>query len=426
MGKSLKNYTLRYLVYTLLAIITVWAGLFYAFILDEVYDNVDDGLKNQKINIIREVYVDSTVLETKEFGINQFRILPTDSLIKENRFSKEMIYMEYDDELEPYRVLKTGFYAHNGLPYSLEIRTSTVEEDDLLIDLSIGLIALYFMILLTIYVVNFFVLNKALKPLKSIISDLQSYRFGGKTAIKPVSSAVKEFTILNDKMQEMIHRNEELFKQQKTFIENASHELQTPLAITINKMELMLEDGELNEKQLTDLTETRKSLLRMVNLNKSLLMLSKIENRQFEQLERVSFNEVFADLQEDFKEILEYKNLYLSTKIKGDFCIDANKSLITILLSNLVRNAIRYNKENGEIKVEITADTFVIANSSNLPPLDNTLIFNRFYKFSPDENSTGLGLSIAESIIKTYPDLGIAYNFKEKMHTFSIFINQKQ
>src|SRR5690606_13957957 len=118
MGKSLKTYTLKHLVYILLLVVPVWAGLFYAFISDEVYDNVDDGLKNQKINIIRQSYIDSTVLHTREFGINQFRILPTDSLQKANIFSRQMIYMEYDDEMEPYRVLRTGFYAPDGQPYS--------------------------------------------------------------------------------------------------------------------------------------------------------------------------------------------------------------------------------------------------------------------------------------------------------------------
>mgnify|MGYP003522014604 FL=1 len=121
---------------------SLWALLFYAYILDEVYDNVDDGLKNQKIEILREVYIHEELLETKDFGINQFRIRPAPAdqeLSDKNIFSRVFFYMPYDEEEEPYRVLNTSFYARDGKPYFLEIRTSTVEEDDLIYDLGTAL-----------------------------------------------------------------------------------------------------------------------------------------------------------------------------------------------------------------------------------------------------------------------------------------------
>ena len=420
MGKSLKTYTLKHLVYILLVVVAVWAGLFYAFILDEVYDNVDDGLKNQKINIIRQAYIDSTVLQTREFGINQFRILPSDTLRKANVFSKEMIYMEYDDEMEPYRVLRTGFYAPNGLPYSLEIRTSTVEEDDFLINLTIALVVLYLLIVITLFLVNSFVLERALKPLKSLTKDLQNYKFGGGSRVKPVSSTVSEFIILDQKIQEMIDRNENLFLRQKQFIENASHELQTPLAITINKLDLLLENGELTETQSTEIEETKNSLLRMVNLNRSLLMLSRIENRQFEEKEMVSIRAVSDELLAELDEIIRFKNLTLHLENPEDFTLYANRNLMSILVSNLLRNAIRYNTATGRIEVRITKNAFSIANTSALPPLNPTIIFERFYKHSSDNNSSGLGLSIVESIIKTYPELQLDYSYREGQHFFTI------
>lgn len=420
MGKSLKNYTLKYLVYILLVVVAVWAGLFYAFILDEVYDNVDDGLKNQKINIIRQAYMDSTVLQTGEFGINQFRIRPTDSLQKANVFSRQMIYMEYDDEMEPYRVLRTGFYAPDGQPYSLEIRTSTVEEDDFLINLTIALVVLYLLIVFTLFLVNNFVLDKALKPLKSLIKDLQNYKFGGSSRVNPVNSAVSEFIILDQKIQEMIDRNENLFQRQKQFIENASHELQTPLAITINKLDLLLENGNLSETQNTEISETKGALLRMVNLNKSLLMLSRIENRQFEEKEKVSFREVAEEIAADLDEIIRFKNLSLHLENQEDLVIYANRDLVSILVSNLLRNAIRYNMDKGKIGIIIGKDEFSIANTSLLPPLNPSIIYERFYKHSSDNSSSGLGLSIVESIIKTYPELQINYTYRNGRHIFTI------
>lgn len=161
---SIKNYTFRYLTFWLLIVIAIWALLFRGLILDEVYDNVDDGLKNQKIEIIRHSYIDSSILKTNEFGIAQFRILPVkkQNYNEINRFSNEFIYMPYDNDDEPYRVLKTAFYGADNLPYLLEIRTSTVEEDDLIYDLSISLIFLYIFILISILMINHFGLKKHL------------------------------------------------------------------------------------------------------------------------------------------------------------------------------------------------------------------------------------------------------------------------
>src|SRR5690606_8737532 len=126
MQVSLKNYTLRYLSIAFLIIITIWAALFYAFILEEVYDNVDDGLKKQKILILREVYAHPKLLETNEYGINQFRITPVEDendFSEENRLDNEFFYMPYDDEMEPYRVLRSVFYASYRKPYHVELRT---------------------------------------------------------------------------------------------------------------------------------------------------------------------------------------------------------------------------------------------------------------------------------------------------------------
>ena len=193
---SLKNYTFRYLTFWLLIVIAIWAFLFHSLILDEVYDNVDDGLKNQKIEIIREAYRDPNLLNTTEFGLSQFKISKVDpsKYDERNHFSNELVYMGYDDDMEPYRILRTGFYDKENHPYSLEIRTSTVEEDELIYDLSISLIALYVFILISILLINHFGLKKAFKPFGQIISQLRKYEVGNNEKPKLVETNVKEFS----------------------------------------------------------------------------------------------------------------------------------------------------------------------------------------------------------------------------------------
>ena len=417
---SLKNYTFRYLTFWLLIVIAIWAFLFHSLILDEVYDNVDDGLKNQKIEIIREAYRDPNLLNTTEFGLSQFKITKVDpsKYDERNHFSNELVYMEYDDDMEPYRILRTGFYDKENHPYSLEIRTSTVEEDELIYDLSISLIALYVFILISILLINHFGLKKAFKPFGQIISQLRKYEVGNNEKPKLVETNVKEFSYLQKEIERMINRNDEVFNSQKLFIENASHELQTPLTIALNKLDLLIENSDLKEKEVMSLVETKQTLWRMVNLNKSLLMLSRIENNQYKNNVEVNFTALTKDLIEDYEEILEAEEIKLETNFKADFILDFNIDLARILISNLIRNAIKHNNEEKIIKIESDSNQFIISNTGKNATLDSNLIFNRFYKQGTSDGNNGLGLSIVDTIIRNQQNLKLDYNYEFPFHQF--------
>ena len=417
---SLKNYTFRYLTFWLLIVIAIWAFLFHSLILDEVYDNVDDGLKNQKIEIIREAYRDPNLLNTTEFGLSQFKITKVDpsKYDERNHFSNELVYMGYDDDMEPYRILRTGFYDKENHPYSLEIRTSTVEEDELIYDLSLSLIALYFFILISILLINHFGLKKAFKPFGQIISQLRKYEVGNSEKPKLVETNVKEFSYLQKEIERMINRNDEVFNSQKLFIENASHELQTPLTIALNKLDLLIENSDLKEKEVMSLVETKQTLWRMVNLNKSLLMLSRIENNQYKNNVEVNFTTLTKDLIEDYEEILEAEEIKLETNFKADFILDFNIDLARILISNLIRNAIKHNNEEKIIKIESDSNQFIISNTGKNATLDSNLILNRFYKQGTSDGNNGLGLSIVDTIIRNQQNLKLDYNYVFPFHQF--------
>lgn len=417
---SLKNYTFQYLTFWLLVVLTIWAVLFRGLILDEVYDNVDDGLKNQKIEIIRESYISPEILKTNEFGLAQFRILPVSitEYNETNRLSNEMVFMPYDGEEEPYRVLRTGFYGKDGQPYSLEIRTSTVEEDDLIYDLTISLIVLYIAILISILLINHFGLNKALKPFGKIINQLQNYRFGQTLKVEPIQTNVLEFDILQNEISTMIDRNERVFNDQKLFIENASHELQTPIAIASNKIDIILENENIDEFVYVQLVDTKNSLWRMVNLNKSLLMLSRIENQQYKDHEKINFSALIKELIEDFEPILESNDINLSLDITTDFEETFNKELAQILISNLLRNAIKHNNKEKVIKIKTTAKEIIFSNTSDIMALNPNVIYNRFYKQGYQVESNGLGLSIVKTIIQNQNALEIIYQYENQLHQF--------
>ena len=176
-----------------------------------------------------------------------------------------MFYMPYDQEMEPYRVLTTHFLDKEGLSYRLEIRTSTVEEDDLLINLAIALAVLYAVLVICVYWVNRIVLNQAFKPFREIISQLSAYRFGSKNTFVEPETSISEFKDLSKGILTMLNDNQEVFMQQKAFIENASHELKTPISIIQNKIDLLIEQGS-KEEEIQQLIQIKSTAKRMSDL----------------------------------------------------------------------------------------------------------------------------------------------------------------
>ena len=418
---SLKNYTLRYLTLAFLVILAVWAAVFYAYILDEVYDNIDDGLKDKKTLIIQNILRHPELLQVNEFGIEDFRVYPSqEDFSDRNIFSNAFFYMPFDDEDEPYRVLKTGFYDHDMNPYTLEIRTSTVEKDDLLFNLAVALGVLYVVLVFSMYLINLLVINKIWKPFKGIVSAIRQYEVGSKTTLQPITTEVIEFNILHDNIQQMWQRNEVMFEEQKVFIENASHELQTPLAITLNKLELLSNDSSLTEKQLVQLSEVKQSLMRMTHLNKSLLMLTRIENQQYKQAKDISFQALTTDIIDDLSDLIAFKALEVSIDEISDFQVEMNPDLARVLVSNLLRNAIKYTEKGGNIQILIKENRFQVKNTAkDAIHLDPSKIFQRFHKEQQDASSTGLGLAIVKSIAERY-HLKVYYTFEEGRHCFQV------
>ena len=418
-GISLQNYTLRYLLVGLLLVIGLWAGLFYAVLLDEVYDNIDDGLKNSKILIVRETYAHPELLDVHEYGINQYKIesLPKGSYDFSDKFTNTFEFMEYDDDDEPVRLLETVFNDPHGNPHKLTIRASMVEEDELMEDLLTALIALYVMLVISIALINRVILRKAWQPFYTMMNRLKLYRPGMGQGFDAPETAVAEFKTLSRELRELLSRNEASYASQKQFIENASHELQTPLAISLNKLELFAENNALPDEQMAELGKISDTLQRLVRLNKSLLMLSKIENRQYAESENVDFNAIVLQLAEDFADLAAFKEININIIANEPLHFSMNKGLALAMVINLFKNAIVHNHTGGAITITLTRKILTVENTGANRPLDESRIFKRFYRDSANEQSTGLGLSVVQSIASGY-GIDVQYSFNG-LHTFT-------
>lgn len=418
---NLLNYTLKYLSITLLVVISIWAFFFYFNMIDEIMDSIDDGLRNDKILVINKVESISTTIERAGFRDHNYSIVQ----IKEKQgldykdvYKDTLMYTLNEKDLEPFRLLTTAF-RHDNKYYELKVVASTVEQDDLVRELFYGLVWLYIVILISVFVINNWLLRKIWIPFYLLLDRLKAFRLDRDKGIKTAETSVKEFKELNETVSSLVEQTVGTYSSQKQFIENAAHEIQTPLAISLNRLELLAENEDLSDNHLEAIGRVIRTLERLTKLNKSLLLISKIENRQYGELEGVSINALVKMLVVEFSDFAELKNITIALEDNGRIEASMNKDLAAILVSNLLKNAIAHNFNAGKISVRINSHSLIIANTGTLSPLNPLKIFKRFEKDSATQESTGLGLAIVKAIIDLY-GYKLSYSFAHQQHQMII------
>lgn len=423
---KLFNQSIKYLSSSILVIITAWAVVFYFNMLNEIKDSIDEGLENYKRLIIQNASQDSTILEQHAFDENFFSIQKRSkkqAFSIRDRYIDTLLYMQDDDdketEAEPVRMLITAFEL-KGQYYELKVANSMVEEDDLIESLLHDTIWLYVSLIIGIILINNFVLKKLWQPFYALLNQLKNFRLGKTQALPSVKTKTKEFTDLQNVVNVLLQHTTQTYEQQKQFIGNASHELQTPLAIATNKLELLIEKGDLQNEQAENIAEVMGIIERLVRLNKSLLLLTKIENKQFLDNQTVSLNEIVRKNVSDLEEIALFKNVKFYVNETAQLSVQMDASLANVIISNLLRNAIFHNIPNGSVTLLITDKAVKISNTGSGQMLDKNLTFTRFYKPNNQTSGTGLGLAIVKAISDAY-NFKVSYSFENSQHCFQIF-----
>ncbi len=420
---KLLNHTLKFLAMLLPVIIAIWAGLFYYNMIDEIKDSLDDGLEKYKLLISQKAASDSTILEKKKFGESNYairEITGTDALRIRDHYSDTAMFMLNEGDFEPVRMLTTAFTMHDRY-YELKVISSTVEEDDLIGDLLHALIWLYAALLISILFINNLVLRKAWKPFYQLLAKIRQFRLDKNPVITPTPSHVSEFRELDESILTLTKQAVKAYTNQKQFIENAAHELQTPLAISINKLELLAENEQLDGQGLATVSQVIETLQRLTRLNKALLLLSKIENKQFSDTTALQFNTVIKTLADDFRDMADARNIALHLREEGTFTMNMNADLAIILASNLIKNAIVHNIRGGSVEIVIRRTSFTISNTGQGTKLNDELLFERFRRKSTDHSSAGLGMAIVKAIADMH-GLTIAYTFVNNRHDITVSV----
>lgn len=420
--KLLYRITLR-ISLALLLLFAVWGTVFYFLMIDEINDETDDTLEDYSEYIIKRIRSGENLPESDNGTSNSYYITEVDAAYAQEHTSawflerEVFIYSKHDTEQA--RIMKQVFEDRDGRYYELTVMVPSIEKEDLQETILLWIVILYVGLLLAILIVNAVVLRRSLRPLYALLAWLDRFTLDRELPPLNLETEIEEFKKLADSLVKSARRNVEIYEQQRMFIGHASHELQTPIAVAINRLELLADDPQLTEFQLERILKARKSLEDAAKLNKTLLLLSKIENRQFTQSERIEINEMLRNLIEDFTEVYHFQEIVFSLIERTTLRVEMNRMLLSVLLGNLLKNAFIHNRRGGEIRVEIDGNRVILSNTSDSEELDPSYIFRRFYQKSQREGSTGLGLSLVDSIAKMY-GIGVEYRYEYGRHVFRI------
>ena len=415
---------LLHLAWALSLLLAAWAVLFYVTMIDEINDEMDDALEARAEVILTRVLAGRELPAPASEGNNAYFLNEVSAEYAaaqpRERYSDEEIFIPERDDEEPARVLRKVFHDRDGRWYELTVMTPTIEKEDLREAILGWIVSLYLFLLGMILLVTVVVLYRTMRPLYALLRWLDGYTVGAQNPPLVVETSVTEFRRLNDAARRYVERAEETFERQKQFIGNASHEMQTPLAVCRNRLEMLVDDAPtLTEEQLGEIAKVQRTLDYLVRLNRSLLLLSKIDNGQFPETEAVDMNALVRRTAEDMEEIYAYRGMRFTLTDEGPLTVRMNPSLAGSVVANLVKNAFVHGDAGGEIVVTVAPRRLTVANSGAGGPLDAGHIFDRFYQGAKKEGSTGLGLAVVDAVCRLY-GLKIAYSHADGRHCFTV------
>ena len=415
---------LIHLLAGIFVVLSAWAFVFYWGMIEEVNDEVDDSLEDYSELIIMRSLAGKDLPSNDNGSNNQYFLREVDAayaLSKESIcYRDSMVYIDEKNESEPARILTTLFRDKDERFYELSVYTPSIEKRDLKESIFYLLIGLFVILFVIILLINIWVFHRSMKPFYQLLEWLEHYRLGKNNEKLSIETHTTEFRKLNEAVSRYVAHSEEVFEKQKQFIGNASHELQTPLAICQNRLEMLLEDETLGEQQMSEIMKTYQTLEYLSKLNKSLLLLSKIDNHQFSEEKEVCLNEVLHRYMDDYQEVYAYRDITLTVEEEGELYWNMNETLAVVLITNLLKNAFVHNINKGSIRIVISSSGIRFGNTASGSALDASRVFDRFYQGSKKkEGSTGLGLAIVDAVCR-HSSLKIRYRFEEDMHWFEV------
>lgn len=404
----------RITIITTIFILLIAAGSYYFLVRYVLISQLDEALKVEEA-------------ELHDY-IKKYDKLPAPTVYKDQRISYKQVKKPakrsfksleifYDDENTKELSRQLLFpVAIQGENYMVSVTKSEESTQDLvwiILFSTIGLVALLSVIL---FFTNRFLIKKLWQPFQNTLSTIKEFNLSAPVDISMQPTAINEFRELNESIRMMAQKMIRDYQSLKDFTDHASHELQTPLAIMISQLDVLIQEPELSEKSMQQVQNIYRSVEKLSRLCHSLLLLTRIENNQYSETEQIAVHELVRERCNEFEEWLDARHLKISMKLRS-LTVTMNRELADILISNLLRNAINHNYNNGSISITTGDHTISVCNTG-LTALNERRVFDRFYKSDLSEGS-GLGLAILQKICDQYKFV-TKYSFDQGQHCFVV------
>jgi len=401
----------RQYIWTLSILLIIVSVIGFFVLKSIVLNEIKEDVFEKEYAIIHEIKTQNStpniypIIETKKI---------TNTEIEEKSFKNIVLVDEEENEQEPY-LEYTNTVKINNQYYLIKLRHSLLESNDLIKAISFPLLLLLVLSLIMLFITTKRMNKTVWEDFETNLQQIEDFSFDKWQNLNLKHTNIDEFNRLNKTITELTRKLQNDYQSLKEFTENASHEIQTPIAIiSLNLEEILQQD--LSKSVFKHVVATQNSVKRLSILNKNLLLLTKINNRQYPADKEVVTNRIIENKIEEFQPLLKNTNIQIIYNSESNFVIKLNTDLAEILFNNLISNAVKHNIDNGKIIITISENQLQICNTGKENSLTNNTIFNRFTK--ENSQSHGLGLSIVKQICDTH-DLNIQYT-KNVNHCFTI------
>ncbi|MBB4035465.1 signal transduction histidine kinase [Dysgonomonas hofstadii] len=419
--KSLLSKNLRqFLIYT--TVILLCCAPIFFFIMKFFYTkDLDELIVYRSNEFVEEKMSAFTISEIDIWNKynEDIQILLYNETYSLDKPVEEYLYNKAEGHHIDYRIVYKKVQVENK-PYILMCRIPMIENHDLFWNLFTQYGLIFIILLISLGIVQRIISKKSWKPFYKSLEQIENYSLEQGIIPEFEKTNIKEFFRLNEILTNLISNNLKAYKQQKEFIENASHELQTPLAVFQSQLDILMQEPDLTEKQVGIIQSLYSVSSRLTRLNKNLLLLAKIDNAQFKDMQEIDFAEFLDKPLQYFQYLAEDNGITMTINIQKSLVITANQTLLESLINNLIVNAIRHNiDKEGIVNMTVQDNTLTISNTGEAKALDPEKVFKRFNRISEEKKGNGLGLSIIYQICK-FHKWELEYQYRENLHIFIV------
>jgi len=408
---------LRYQLVTSMIVLFLGAGLFYVSVRYLIDREANKELFQSQVKVRWQL----KHLETLPVYILQLG----DSLqIQPVRYPGHMLLRETsmlnlaENQYQPYRQLI--FYERAlGQWYRITISKLLLQRQRLLETVVMTITFIVALLLVSMLLLNSWLSTRLWKPFYKTLGKLDAYQIQHHETLEFERQETLEFDQLNQAVTHLTQRVTSAYQNLKEFTENAAHEIQTPLAVILSKIEGLFQDETLTESQLVTLSSVSEAANRLGRLNQALLLLTKIENRQFlAGTDPVNLLPIINGKLRDLEDLIVQRKISIQTELEPIGLV-IHPALAEILVNNLLTNAIRHNVENGKIIITLQEGKFCVKNTGKALNLNPEQLFERFRKESTSSASLGLGLALVKTICEVNGQ-ELTYDIDNEWHILTV------